>query len=343
MCIRDRIIEINGESTQNVARADAVKKLKGVVGEPILLTIDRDGELMPVELQRRAIPVSSVRGDYRDEDNNWVFRLEDYPRIGYIRLRNFGAQTADELESALKSIDGKVDGVIVDLRHNTGGLLTSAIRVCDLFLEGNKTIVSTEGRIKNEKHTSSNVVGIAKDVRVTVLINRYSASASEIVAGCLQDHERAVVIGEQSWGKGTVQDIIPVRPNRSVLKLTVAGYRRPSGQPIDRYDPAIETEGVWGVRPDSDNSLVLSDLDLVRNFQKRDMLDIRTLIPIEQRPKIMELLTTTTTVPLPEDAESPEISEPTEVEATDLMQWEDRILRKAIELLKSEPALGKAA
>jgi len=342
----DLIVSINGESTRNVERTLAVKKLKGEVGQSLEMEIVRDGETMTKTLTRQVIAVSSVHGDFRDEDSNWVFRLEDYPRIGYIRLRSFGERTDEELFDALESINGKVDGMIIDLRHNSGGLLTSAIRVCDMFLGPDKTIVSTEGRgqFKNELFKSSDQMAVDAGTPVVVLVNRYSASASEIVAGCLQDHGRAVVIGEQSWGKGTVQNIIPIRPNRSALKLTIAGYRRPSGEPIDRFDPKVESSGVWGVRPATDDSLVLSDLDVMRNFQRRDVMDIRTLIPEKQRPAILKLLTATSDAPLPEDADvqsQPEGAE--EVEATDLLEWEDRVLRQAIERLKVVPAAQKAA
>ncbi len=341
----DLIVDIDGESTRDVGRSEAVKKLKGEAGQPIKLGIERDGESMSKTLTRRAIPVASVHGDFRDKDSNWVFRLEDHPRIGYVRLISFAEQTDEELFEALKSIDGKVDSVIIDLRHNSGGLLTSAIRVCDLFLGPDKTIVSTEGRsqFKNETFTSSQQIALDPTTKVVVLVNRYSASASEIVAGCLQDHKRAVLIGEKSWGKGTVQDVIPVRPKRSALKLTIAGYRRPSGKPIDRYDPEIESSGDWGVRPDPDNRLVLSELDVMRNFQRRDVMDIRTLIPEQQRPFIMKILTATSDAPLPENAKVEDQPAVLEVEATDLMQWEDKVLRKAIERLKLEPATRKAA
>lgn len=288
----DRILEIDGETTGRLQRGEAIEVLRGPVGEPTSLLVRRGSETFNVDVQRQIIGVQSVHGDYRDDNGDWVFRLEGNPAIGYVRLRQFGEQTVTELEAALRSMNGEVDSIILDLRHNSGGLLTSAIDVCDMFLEEGKMIVSTQGRgrLKQEEHSSTERILVSSNVELIVLTNRYSASASEIVAGCLQDHKRAILIGEQTWGKGTVQNVIPIRPNRSALKLTTASYWRPSGQPIDRYDSESKSSGIWGVRPDPKFVVAIPEDYIWRNFQKRNMRDIETLIPQSLRSELRPLL-----------------------------------------------------
>ena len=163
--------------------------------------------------------------------------------------------------------DSGLRGLILDLRFNPGGLLSSAIEVSDLFLsEG--TIVSTEGRNIPSKTWKATSDGTFEGFDMVVLVNRFSASASEIVAASLQDHQRAMVVGERTWGKGSVQNIIELENGRSALKLTTAGYRRPSGKNIQRYDGANDDED-WGVRP-SDGYTVKLTPD-----ETRQLLDLQ--------------------------------------------------------------------
>ncbi len=337
----DRIIEINGKPTNDLSRKDGVELLRGEVGESAKLRIDRNGEFFTVDVARRIIGVESVVGDYRNEDGTWIFQLESNPRVGYLRLRQFGERTSDEVESAIGQISGKVDSLIIDLRHNSGGLLTSAISICDMFLEPGKEIVSTQGRnrIRHNEHTSTEKQILNQNIPIVVLVNRYSASASEIVAGCLQDHNRASLIGEQSWGKGTVQNIIPVRPNVSVMKLTTASYWRPSGKPIDRYHGDTKESGIWGVRPEGAFLVTLSEDAVWRNFQKRNLRDIETLIPEDQQESLVPILLgrPLLVVEPREDAVADEPmppSEDIEEEASSLLEWTDEVLDRAIEFLK---------
>ena len=271
----DCIIEIDGKPTLDLTRRQGTELLRGEVGDVAKLKIDRDGELLDLGVERRIIGVKSVVGDFRDDEGNWIFRLESNPRIGYMRLRQFGERTSAEVEAALKDNQGEIDSLIIDLRHNSGGLLTSAISICDMFLQEGKEIVSTQGRnrMRQNEHFSTDRVLLGDNIPVVILINRYSASASEIVAGCLQDHERATLIGEQSWGKGTVQNIIPVRPEVSVMKLTTASYWRPSGKPIDR-GTGDEEDGIWGVRPELAFKVEMSEDAVLKNIQKRNLRDI---------------------------------------------------------------------
>ena len=344
----DRIIEIDGKPTVDLSRYDGVELLRGDVGEAAKLRIDRAGEFLNVDVTRRIIGVESVVGDFRNEKGDWIFRLESNPRVGYMRLRQFGERTAAEVESALEQIQGDVDGLVIDLRHNSGGLLTAAISICDMFLEPELEIVSTQGRnrIRQSEHFSSDTVLLGKDIPIVVLINRYSASASEIVAGCLQDHGRATLIGEQSWGKGTVQNIIPVRLKVSVMKLTTASYWRPSGKPIDRTTDGAEESGIWGVRPETAFAVEMTEEAVWRNYQKRNLRDIETLIPAEQQEMLLPILLQRPLMvvaePSEEGSEEPVTPvEDLEKDASSLLDWSDDPLKKAIEFL--EPIAKRAA
>jgi len=336
----DRIMEIDGKPTLDLQRRAGVELLRGDVGQVAKLRIDRDGEFLDVDVTRRIIGVESVIGDFRDDKGGWIFQLESNPRIGYMRLRQFGERTAVEVEEALEQIQGKVDSLVIDLRHNSGGLLTSAISICDMFLEPGKEIVSTQGRsrMRHSEHGSTDTVLMSRNIPIVILINRYSASASEIVAGCLQDHNRATLIGEQSWGKGTVQNIIPVRPNVSVMKLTTASYWRPSGQPIDRTTSGAEESGIWGVRPDDAFAVAVNEEAVWRNLQKRNLRDIETLIPDEQHDTLMPILLQRPLLVIEEPAD-PNSDEPVtpvedvERDASTLRDWSDAPLEKAIEFL----------
>ena len=145
--------------------------MRGDVGEIAKLRIDREGDFLDVDVTRRIIGVESVVGDFRDEKGDWIYRLESNPRIGYMRLRQFGERTALEVEEALDQINGKVDSVVIDLRHNSGGLLTAAISICDMFLEPGKEIVSTQGRnrMRQSEHSSSDRVLLRKSIPICLL------------------------------------------------------------------------------------------------------------------------------------------------------------------------------
>ena len=176
-------------------------------------------------------------GDRRKPDDTWDFMLDPQQRIGYVRLTAFSRDTAGELRKVLDALQKeKIRGLILDLRFNPGGLLSSAIEVSHLFISKGR-IVSTKGRNSPERIWDARKEGSFEGFPMAVLVNRYSASASEIVAACLQDHKRAVVIGERTWGKGSVQNVIELEYDRnvarSVLKLTTASYRRPNGKNID--------------------------------------------------------------------------------------------------------------
>ncbi len=223
----DKIVEIEGESTEGWSVQDAVDKLRGPKGTAVDIGISRFGveEVLPYHIVRDIISVKSVP---------YAFVLED--DIGYIRVSNFGEKTADELRAALDELEAEgIDGLILDLRNNPGGLLESARQVSDLFLGAGHVIVSTRGRGEKrlqEIYAQSNV-RYAWDYPLVVMINENSASASEIVAGAVQDWDRGLVVGRNSFGKGSVQSIFSVS-DKEALKLTTAKYYTPSGRCIHR-------------------------------------------------------------------------------------------------------------
>ena len=274
----DAIVAIEGESAIGMNTKDAVKLMRGPKGSTLRLRVEREGHAsaIPFEIERAQIPIQSVLGDTRREDGNWVFRLERHPEVGYIRLTSFGEASVGELRSALGEVAKAKDikGLVLDLRNNAGGLLTAAVETCDLFLDEGP-IVSTQGRggVTLKSYRAHRPTKFPSALPVAVLINGFSASASEIVAGCLQDNGRAVVVGERSWGKGTVQNVIHLQGGKSAIKLTTAKYFRPSGKDIHR-DGEETVDDDWGVRPDDGFEVVLDEEAFSQVFEVRRSRDV---------------------------------------------------------------------
>jgi len=271
----DVIIKIEGESTKGITLDEAVKKLKGKVGTEVTFTVrhPHNNEEKTVHVKREIVRVDSVLGDTRNEDDSWNWYLDEEKKIGYIRLTSFSRHTADDLRDALKELESSgMRALILDLRFNPGGLLSSAVEVADMFVDEG-VIVSTKGRNTPEKPRRAHKTGTYKGFPMAVLVNRYSASASEIVAAALQDHKRAIVVGERTWGKGSVQNIINLEEGRSALKLTTASYHRPSGQNIHRFDGATEAD-VWGVQPSKGFRVRLSDEEMSGLLEYRRERDV---------------------------------------------------------------------
>ncbi|HEV8457504.1 MAG TPA: S41 family peptidase [Methylomirabilota bacterium] len=236
----DRIVKIEGLSTKDMQLTDAVKRMRGKPGSKVTISIVREGWAEPKDfpIVREQIRVQSVKS------------ADLEPGIEYVRLRQFQEQTANDLEAALEKLikngkGGKMQGLVLDLRNNPGGLLTSAVEVTEKFLDGGKLVVYTEGRVRNQNmRFQANAKRVFSDFPMVVLVNQGSASASEIVAGALQDWGRAVVLGTQSFGKGSVQTIIPLSDG-SGLRLTTAKYYTPKGRSIHGkgITPDIIVEG----------------------------------------------------------------------------------------------------
>lgn len=324
--VGDVIVSIEGQPTAEKSRAEAVDKLRGPIGETVELEIRRGANTFVKVLTRARIPVESAHGDYREPSGSWNFHLKDQPEIGYIRLSQFGEKTADEMRQAVESLPVQAKGLILDLRANPGGLLDIAVSICDMFLEADLSIVKIRGREKELKEEYASTAGMIVPPRlpVCILVDRFSASASEIVSGCLQDHGRAILIGEQSYGKGTVQDIIPIQRNKSLLKLTTASYWRPSGKQIDRNDEESVRTKIWGVQPDEGFAIEMSSEELIENLKQRNSRDVETLSNQQETAPADAL-------PQP-DGENGEVVDETDAQPK---QHVDRPLQRAIEYLQS--------
>jgi carboxyl-terminal processing protease len=247
----DLIMEIDGNSTEGMIPDKAVEVLTGRPGTQVTLTVLHEDEekTEKITLSRAIIDVPSVLGDTRKPDDSWDFMYDKENKIGYVRISSFIQNTTEELKKALVELKAEgMKGLVLDLRDNPGGLLGAAVEISDLFVSEGK-IVSTKGRNTVTKTYEAQKEGTYEDFPIVVLVNQNSASAAEIVSACLQDNKRARVVGQRTYGKGSVQNIIELEDGNSVLKLTVATYQRPSGKNIHRFKNAKPSEE-WGVSPD---------------------------------------------------------------------------------------------
>jgi carboxyl-terminal processing protease len=222
---QDVILKIDGEFTKDMSLVEAVKKMRGPKGTKVKLTIKRDNpsSLFDVSLTREVIKIQSVKAKLLE------------PGYGYVRITQFQERTDDDVTKALRELQkqskGSLQGVVLDLRNNPGGLLTQAVKVSDVFLDSG-LIVYTDGRLENQKQKYfAHKASTWSDFPMVVLVNGGSASASEIVAGALQDHKRALVLGTTTFGKGSVQTILPL-DDTTALRLTTARYFTPNGRSI---------------------------------------------------------------------------------------------------------------
>ena len=291
----DRIMEIDGCPTKDLSLDDAVEMLQGKVGTDVTLTVVHryTRVLEKITVKRQRIIVETVLGDRRKPDGHWDFFLEGANRIGYIRINGFSRTTPEELRKVLKQLtDEKARAIVLDLRFNPGGLLSSAVEVSDLFLSSGR-IVSVAGRSTQKRSWDATQPGTFDKIPVIVLVNRYSASAAEIVAAALQDNHRAIIMGERSWGKGSVQNVISLEHGHSALKLTTSAYQRPNGENIHRFPDATE-EDQWGVTPTKEHQLrippdemnvLLIDRrrrDVVRDKSSKDPGPLRARIDVDR-------------------------------------------------------------
>jgi carboxyl-terminal processing protease len=262
----DVILEVNDRVVENLQFNELTNLLRGREGSKVNLLLERLGEENPilVEVTRGIIEVESVLGDQRKPNGKWEYRLAADPSILYIRIELFGEKTETELKHALESASKDCRGIIIDLRDNSGGLLEAATQICDYFLDDGE-IVSTRGRngAPGDSYVAKSGVLVPNDVPLVVLINENSASASEIMAACLQDRKRAKVVGTRSFGKGSVQNVIPLEGGQAAMRLTTAYYFPPNGRMIHRRKNAgIDDE--WGVLPDKGLDVSLAEEQLVR-------------------------------------------------------------------------------
>lgn len=250
----DVILKVNNEVIAGMSIADVTKRIKGKVGTPVTLRVRHTtGEEVDLTMTREEIVMGTVKGFKRMQDTNWDWYVSSDPvKIGYIRVTQFTEGTADKVRDALAGgkngwkgmlADG-MKGLILDLRFNPGGRLDQAIKLVDLFIDKG-VIVSTKGRARPENVVSATAGDTLPYFPMIVLVNEHSASASEIVAGSLMDNQRALVIGERTYGKGSVQELIHLDGKQGELKLTVAYYYLPSGRLVHKKKDATD----WGVQP----------------------------------------------------------------------------------------------
>jgi carboxyl-terminal processing protease len=277
----DQIVKIDGKSLENLRTGEAIELIQGDPGTPVTLTVVHEGQKKPTDITvvRAVIEIETVLGDHRKAENpaEWEYVIDKERQIAYVRLIEFDEPTAETLTKVLKQLESQgVRGLVLDLRGNPGGLLTSAVGIADLLLTDGR-IVSTQGRKTPERVYDAKSDGTlfepAAKHPVAVLVDKYSASASEIVAAALQDHGRAVIVGERSFGKGSVQNIYPLEDRATALKLTTQSYRRPSGKNIHRFPDSKETDE-WGVSPTDGYAVKLTDEERLQYLLARRKRDV---------------------------------------------------------------------
>ncbi len=267
-----RLVDDNGKpldkpeviSTHGLSINEAVKKISGKAGTPIKVTVEREGADKPLdfEIKRGPVEVETVLGAKRNSDDSWNYVIDPESRICYIRLTQFSRNTERDLVRALNTLrrEGGIKGLVLDLRFNPGGLLTSAVNISDLFIDDG-LIVTIKPRVGRETQYKGEHENSLLDFPMVCLVNGHSASGSEIVSACLQDHHRAIIMGERSYGKGSVQNIQPFEGGE--IKLTNATFWRPNGKNLNRASTHGREDEDWGVSPDKGYKLPLSQAQLV--------------------------------------------------------------------------------
>jgi len=256
----DRVVEIEGKNTYNMTLIDAVKILRGKPGTPVTITVVHEGtgKREKITITRDIIKVHSIRA---------AKIVDEKAKVGYVRMSNFQKTTADELDDAVRTLqDQGMKALIIDLRRNPGGLLDSAVAVSDRFI-AKGLIVSTKGRAQGTVHRfDAHKRGTYPNFPLAILVSNYSASASEIVAGAVQDHRRGILVGKRTFGKGSVQTILPINDGAK-LRLTTAKYYTPSGRMIHR-DTDAKDDDPWGIKPDIEVTTTYDEeLGLIKHWQ----------------------------------------------------------------------------
>ena len=242
----DIIEKVNGEPIANQRLPDVIKKIAGPLGSPVTLTVRHvTGEVVDLTMTRQEIIIPTIKGYQRKRDGQWDWYVSNDPKVAYLRLTQFTPDCYDKMRAVLDELlkEG-MKGLILDLRFNPGGRLDEAKEVVDLFIESG-TIVVTKGRNRPEEVAYAKQEDTLPHFPMAVLVNEHSASASEIVAGSLKDNKRALVVGTRTYGKGSVQELIPLDGKKGELKLTVAYYYLPSGRLVHKKKDATD----WGVEP----------------------------------------------------------------------------------------------
>jgi carboxyl-terminal processing protease len=246
----DVVEKINGKNAKGITLNQAVKTITGPKGTTVVLTVRSPSDkVKEYTIRRETIKVASVKGWQHRPGGGWEYFVDPESKIGYLRMTNFTKDTAKELDRALEELTARGGkGVILDLRYNPGGLLTAATDVSDKFLSKGAIVSTRPERDNGNQQTEARARADEddSDLPLIVLVNQYSASASEIVSGALKDHSRALVVGERTFGKGSVQMLFPLSDRTAYLKLTTSHYYLPGGKCIHREENSTD----WGVNPD---------------------------------------------------------------------------------------------
>ncbi len=313
---QDKIIKIEGETTKDMPLEEAVKILRGVPGTKVNITIARDSEDKTKEWITRDITI--IRALIKME--NTKFKMLDF-KIGYLKIIDFTGHVVEDVEKDLKKLkDQGMEALIIDLRNNPGGLLMASVDISKLFLNSNKMIVFTKGRAKqNYQEFRANSKAIYGQIPLVILVNGASASASEIVAGAMKDNKRAVIIGDRTFGKASVQSIIPLA-DKSALRLTIAKYYTPSGKSIQR-----NKDHVGGIEPDIE--IKISRDTLIKLFRQEEELFFPDSLKTGKKGKKKAGKKGSKFLGKTEEKEKKELVK-------------DEILNRAIEILKARDVLG---
>jgi carboxyl-terminal processing protease len=285
----DVILKVNGESIAGLKIEDVIKKIAGPLGSPVTLTVRHvTGETVDLTMTRQEIVIPPIKGYQRQRNGEWDWFVSKDPKIGYVRMTQFTEDCDEKLAGVVGDLlEQGMQGLILDLRFNPGGRLEEAKDVVDLFLESG-TIVSTKGRSRPEEVAYAKAEGTLPRFPMAVLVNDHSASASEIVAGALKDNKRALIVGTRTYGKGSVQELIPL-DGKGELKLTVAYYYLPSGRLVHKKEGATD----WGVEPHVIVPADVRQAELIRmNMDLRDRFARPETAPAATQP-----LTRPTTMP----------------------------------------------
>jgi carboxyl-terminal processing protease len=272
----DRVVAIDGKSTEGFTIDESIDLLTGEPNTKVVITVERGTETLDIEIIRDHIKVQAVKGFMREGgDGEWMHLIDPSAGIGYIRLTQFTPGCAQEVKNAIehtkRELGGDLNGMILDLRFNPGGLLDEAVEIADLFIEEG-TIVSTKGRVFEEEIDRATRAGTITDLPLLVIVNGQSASASEVLSGALSDHNRAVILGTRSFGKGSVQTVRPLESGAGVLKITEQYYYLPSGRLLHRRDDSTE----WGVDPTPGYFVPMTTdetLDMLRARREQEIIE----------------------------------------------------------------------
>jgi carboxyl-terminal processing protease len=333
----DVITKVNGEKTDGITIDQAVRRITGPAGTKVTLTIRRVGQEkeFDVPVVRERIVIHTVKGLSREADGRWNCWADPERKIAYVRVTGFMENTVDELADTLGKLKTEqMRGLILDLRFNPGGLLKSAVDMCDLFLPPEKRIVSTKGRDSKEWELSSSRRENFANIPLIVLTNDFSASASEIVSGALQDHHRCLIVGERTFGKGLVQNLEALGPTgNSYIKLTTAKYYLPNGRCIQK-EPGVPN---WGVDPNVRVKLVPKETRKVLEMRRKQEVlkgkDQKELPPQADSDEGVDTEKSPTTTRAADDDEPKDENTRPEIDP----QYEAAMLLMRVRLLSNQP------